>query len=507
MPSRLEIEDSDSTGNNSLASSSGQRETSVAVSSTEDGENSLTSFEGLLLNGIPHSLDIESSASIEGNKQKNTTCKPLMLADLLEKKSDKKEPPPILNGVLGKELVENHLEKVLSNKEKEMINNLNKSESLNENPAQLGTKRPSTELPDAVEAKRPHLNGNASPESEVTEAPSSSAANLYSALAASVLEDEEETSQTSSIQVPSPIQQLQISQLATSSSIQTSTASLVSTTPQMLMQQQLIVATAPHRQIIVSQGQIPTGNQQVLISTGGGQFTIANKPAQFILHQSQQSGQYIVSGMVQPQTQTVLVAQTAQQQGTGAKTIIILQPQTNASSAQGQTQQKMMVTPQGQPVMVAQVARPLLQSSSVSTVPTPAASPSPAPAASLPIPSVGEANLHPPPLVAVSSSSLGNIVSRSQEFSKITSSTSINTQTISKPLSMPTLTPSVSQTKCSTFVTQTASKVPMQTQATQIMVAVGKTNNSHNESVSSIAGTSKTVDQAMFLCEWRGCMR
>ncbi|PNF32753.1 hypothetical protein B7P43_G04513 [Cryptotermes secundus] len=133
-PSRLDVEDSDSTGNNSLASSSRDCSGTFAgnISSTDDGENSLTSFEGLLLNGIPHSLDIDAASndssskdsarsSLQQQNPKPAGTKSLMLADLLEKKVDKKEPP-ILNGVLGKELrigekglelVENHLEKVL----------------------------------------------------------------------------------------------------------------------------------------------------------------------------------------------------------------------------------------------------------------------------------------------------------------------------------------------------------------------------------------------------------
>ena len=134
LPSRLDIEDSDSTGNNSLASSSRDCSGTGAgnISSTDDGENSLTSFEGLLLNGIPHSLDIDAASndssskdsarsSLQQQNPKPPGTKSLMLADLLEKKVDKKDPP-ILNGVLGKELrigdkglelVENHLEKVL----------------------------------------------------------------------------------------------------------------------------------------------------------------------------------------------------------------------------------------------------------------------------------------------------------------------------------------------------------------------------------------------------------
>lgn len=133
---RLDIEDSDSTGNNSVASSSGlggSRDCigvgTENISSTDDGENSLTSFEGILLNGIPPSLDIDAASNDSSSKDsarsgsvlKAQNTKSLMLADLLEKKVEKKEPP-VLNGVLGKELrigekglelVENHLDKVL----------------------------------------------------------------------------------------------------------------------------------------------------------------------------------------------------------------------------------------------------------------------------------------------------------------------------------------------------------------------------------------------------------
>lgn len=124
---KIENEDSDSTGNNSLASSTGIGNILSGISSTEDGENSLTSFEGILLNGIPsidNPLNInEDSNSKDSLRNSNAIVKnkPLMLADLLEKKIDK--DPPALNGVLGKELrigekglelVENHIEKMLS---------------------------------------------------------------------------------------------------------------------------------------------------------------------------------------------------------------------------------------------------------------------------------------------------------------------------------------------------------------------------------------------------------
>lgn len=126
---RIENEDSDSTGNNSLASSTGLGHVGLGgVSSTEDGDNSLTSFEGLL-NGIPSLDNPLNDDSNSKDSLKNNTKKPLMLADLLEKKIEK--DPMLLNGVLGKELrlgekgldlVENHIEKVLSKE-----NNMNES--------------------------------------------------------------------------------------------------------------------------------------------------------------------------------------------------------------------------------------------------------------------------------------------------------------------------------------------------------------------------------------------
>ena len=95
-------EDSDST-NNSLASSSGIGGSRDCSGVGAEEENSLTSFEGILLNGVPSNLDID--AQEDGSSKDSTSIgskeKPLqtmMLADLLERKVDKE---PVLNGVLG----------------------------------------------------------------------------------------------------------------------------------------------------------------------------------------------------------------------------------------------------------------------------------------------------------------------------------------------------------------------------------------------------------------------
>lgn len=171
--------------------------------------------------------------------------------------------------------------------------------------------------------------------------------------------------------------------------------------------------------IIVSQPQLQTTNQVVLsagaqLKTQGGQTVIVQNSQQrpsVVLQQTNtgqlilpqlvsnagQGGQYILqttggqqgtyivaqsqTAVVHGQPQTVLVAQTPQQQGTGTKTIIILQQQPNAATHH----QKVMVTPQGQQVVVTQMPRPIMQQSSVSTNIVPAtsvikATPSAAPA-------------------------------------------------------------------------------------------------------------------------------
>lgn len=108
---------------------------------------------------------------------------------------------------------------------------------------------------------------------------------------------------------------------------------------------------------LVTSGSNP--NQQYVISTGGSQsgsnqnqFVIStgsqgsNQPQQYVIQTGGAQPQLMVA---QPQTalvsghqQTVLVAQTPNQQGTTSKTIIILQPQSGSAG-----QQKIVVTPQG----------------------------------------------------------------------------------------------------------------------------------------------------------------
>lgn len=110
------------------------------LSGGEEGENSITSFEGVLFNGVSNSVDDETS--------KDSTPKSLMLADLLEKNVKTEKEPPVLNGALrigdrGLELVQGP-EKVLK-------------------------RPPSRENDCDTEAKRPHINGDASPEEPMEE--------------------------------------------------------------------------------------------------------------------------------------------------------------------------------------------------------------------------------------------------------------------------------------------------------------------------------------------------
>lgn len=493
---RIENEDSDSIGNNSLASSTGLGNIGLGgISSTEDGENSLTSFEGILLNGIPSidnplNEDSNSKDSLKSglNISKN---KPLMLADLLEKKVEKELPT--LNGAIGKELrigekglelVENHIDQALKLKdESESKENIGVNDGINLNdggiklelndkmelkaggvkmdlnagkmdlkidlnPGKMemnsvkaemnsikmessvgskmeldgsikleedikqGVKRSASDDGE-FESKKPHLavnniNGNAdspAPDSvsssngdnEVTGTVSTAAAKLFADIAADILEEEDEEELMQQEVTPAVEEQPNGTQIVQNNTI-----------PQVIIDgNQQVIVSQPR--IIVSQSQIATSNQVVFtggtqMKTQSGQTVIVNSQqrgpmvlqqtntGQLILPQGQlqlvaspgAGGQYVLqtggaqgtyvvaqsqTAVVHGQPQTVLVAQTPQQQGTGAKTIIILQQQPASNAATHH--QKVMVTPQGQQVVVTQVQRPILQQSTVSNnVPT-----------------------------------------------------------------------------------------------------------------------------------------
>lgn len=275
----LDNDDSDSLGNHSVASSSGIGTVGIGgISSTEDGDNSLTCFEGLL-NGIPSlenplNEDSNSKDSVKIISNEISMHKPLKLADLLEKKFEKS--PPLLNGVLGNDssgesmdLVENHIEKVL--RENENKPDILKSEDSVE-IVTTSLKRSASDEIMEVEAKRPllssNVNGSSSvnspdPDSvsssngdETSATVSTAAAKLFADIAADILEDEDEEQLLQEAQAPPQMieSQGQI-QIPSQSPIQ-----------QIIVDNNQVLLTQP-RQIIVSQAQIGSGNS-VVMNTG-----------------------------------------------------------------------------------------------------------------------------------------------------------------------------------------------------------------------------------------------
>lgn len=302
-------EDSDSTGNNSLASSTGLGNVGLGgVSSTEDGDNSLTSFEGLL-NGIPSIDNPLNDDSNSKDSLRNNMKKPLMLADLLEKKVEK--DTLLLNGVLGKELrlgekglglVENHIEKVLS-KENNMMENNTDNTDVNKQSLKRSASEDLSE-PDAKKMHLSNVNGNAdspAPESvassngddQPTEKVSTAAAKLFADMAADILEDEDEEELMQEVvqQPAAPVEDQNVVQITQNNSVP---QVFVDGNQQMLLQP---------RQIIVSQPQIQATNQVVIpaaaqIKTPGGQTVIVQNPPQQrtpVMLQQANAGQILLS--------------------------------------------------------------------------------------------------------------------------------------------------------------------------------------------------------------------
>ncbi|XP_043267604.1 AT-rich interactive domain-containing protein 2 isoform X7 [Venturia canescens] len=540
-------EDSDST-NNSLASSSGIGGSRDCSGVGAEEENSLTSFEGILLNGAPNSLDMDaqddgSSKDSSSIGSKDKPLQSMMLADLLERKVDKE---PIMNGVLGKssiheegmDLVENHIKKVLKEsptdaKIKNDVDGINviqpevSEDALIEAPR--GMKRRTSEASDEVDAKKPkYSNGTTSPdpaadsttiESTVSsiksEDPdddkatvSSTAANLYAALAADCIEDETDLEDPPPPLAPPPAP-IKEEPVVVKEEPRTFINQMIQHQQHQQQPQQQLIVTGS-RQIVVQQA-IQSNNQIIIPATQLKGRTHGSQP-QVLLQQSP-SGQiqYVVSGgvpgqnyvlaqsqtaLVQGQAQTVLVAQTTQQQGTGAKTIIILQPQ----SAPTQNTQKMVaMTPQGQQVVVTQVPRPLLQSSALANI--------------------------PPPLVATSATiPQASIIVNSSVAQSTPNAMTVTIPAIAQQCPVTTSLPSrvVTPTPAST-PPPTRPTTPHQAasthglpvkQAVKIVKTVSSSTSTEPESKPSTSqqtSENKTItikiDPNAFLCEWRGCLR
>ncbi|XP_039295382.1 AT-rich interactive domain-containing protein 2-like [Nilaparvata lugens] len=337
-----------------------------------------------------------NQTTIVSNPTTNTN---IMLADLLERSVDRAAvEPPLLNGSLR----------------------------LIKRPASVAVANDSSGA--ASDAKRPHLNGDAmAPPTPPTPPPSlegvgggekvgvvvkmeegtggeegsvsSSAANLYAALAADVVGEDELDDECQIIGQQPSQQQLQQQQQQTQVVVQQQPQQnqvlvqqqqqnqvLVQQQQQnqMLVQQQqnqvivqqqqnqVVVQQPQQQQVVVQQQQAQQmlisqqqqqqlmgqqqGQQLIMAGTGGRILVTAS--GQIIPQRVAVMGQHYVvaqqqTALVQGQTQTVLVAQTAQQQGTGTKTIIILQP--SAQQAAGLVQQQVQVQQVAQQTATQQV--------------------------------------------------------------------------------------------------------------------------------------------------------
>jgi AT-rich interactive domain-containing protein 2 len=522
---------------------------SGAVSTDGEGENSLTSFEGILLNGIPHSLDIDAAndtASNDGSRSCDSTKESKgsalkmkgMLADLLEKKVVTKEP--VINGVLGKEIrisdkgleiVENHVDKVL--KQESVATKVS-----TETPEQikLGLKRSSTGVAESQDAKKPlinpPINGNAH-SSEVNSEPN----------------NESKADNPEKIEVkPEPVftpatavRQLIIAQSAPSDGQQQ---------PQN-QQQQLIVGPrqiimAPgalqQGQVMISQGQIQVQqpnqlkgqiivqpgqrqvlvqNPQMLVSTaqmmtqGPMLMTTQSGTGQFIVTQALQGslgapGQaYVVAqsqGLVQGQAPTVLVTQTPQQQGTNAKTIIILHQQAG-QKLPTQGQQVMVQLPRS----AVHGAGTTLQGMTLSqgaggqvTVSLPGGMP----VVTRAIPTTSNTTIMQAPRIIAPANVINKPASIAtsaivQNPAKKPAQSTVTTNT--------TATSTQSKSQTSQTAPGPAPPKPVITKTTE-----GESTKASDKPVSAGGGTTHSAQQSQrppapevspFLCEWRGCMR
>ncbi|XP_043473761.1 AT-rich interactive domain-containing protein 2-like isoform X3 [Leptopilina heterotoma] len=524
-------EDSDST-NNSLASSSGIGGSRDCSGVGPEEENSLTSFEGILLNGVPTNLDIDAQDDGSSKDSSSISCKEkplqtMMLADLLEKKVDKE---PVLNGVLGKnsinekgmDLVENHIKKVLKESptdikikvelEDNMMQTDVSDDALIEAPRNM--KRSANEI-NEVESKKPkYSNGTTSPDPAVDSTTvestlssiksedldddkdgekatvSSTAANLYAALAADIIEDEtdledpmpiipkEESLPMIKVEAP---QQTVINQFEHQQAHQ----QLIMAHPRQIMVQQAIQQIQSNSPMIIPtvKGRQAQSQPQVLLQQGAGgqlQYVVSGGvPGQnYVLAQPQ-------TALVQGQAQTVLVAQTTQQQGTGAKTIIILQPQTQHTQP---TAQKMVaVTPQGQ------------QSPALGNI--------------------------PPPLVPTSAAIPQSIIVNSSVAQSNQNTVTVTIPALAQQCPVTTSIPSrvVTPTPAST-PPPTRPTTPHQAAAThaitmkqpiKIVKTVSSSTSTEPESKPSTSQQTEPspktitikIDPNAFLCEWRGCLR
>lgn len=277
------------------------------------------------------------------------------------------------------DLVENHIKKVLKESPTDVLKIKSEIEDsvmqteVSEDAfieAPRSMKRPANEIEEVDIKKLKYSNGTTSPDPAVDSTTvestlssiksedldddkdsekatvSSTAANLYAALAADCIEDEtdlEEPVLNNKEEPPPMIKEAPPPQLIN----QIEHQQLIMATPRQIVVQQAIQQLQTNNQMLIPamKGRQGQSQPQVLLQQGAGgqlQYVVSGGvPGQnYVLAQPQ-------TALVQGQHQTVLVAQTTQQQGTGAKTIIILQPQ---AATQPTAQKMVAVTPQGQQV-------------------------------------------------------------------------------------------------------------------------------------------------------------
>lgn len=200
------------------------------------------------------------------------------------------------------------------------------------------------EMESEVPAKKSDMEAG---EPSVT--PSPKAADLYAKLAGSILEDEEMDDEIEKA-IPPKVIEKKVLEMKPSAGAQ-----------QAQVNRQIIMG--PNNQMILSPGggshqttatiktdsgiqTVPIILQNNSIQGMPGQSIIQQQaPTQYILATNQQGQTYVVAQQPMPQPQTVLLAQTPNQQGTQTKTIIILQQN---QGQPGQSVQQIQVQPQGQ---------------------------------------------------------------------------------------------------------------------------------------------------------------
>lgn len=353
-------EDSDSTGNMSIASS--VISTNPNTPMIEDPENSFTSFEGLLLPNSKINLTDEDSKD-SFNKQSLVVSSNKMLADLLERKS--LEPPYNISTNEGTSL-------------KRKVDSASDSSE-----SSVPVKRQTGEIGDPIV-----IDGD----DDVVVPNSSNAANLYAKLAASLLEDEDmeeeeeikppiihqtivQEPQKQMITVPVPLQrQIIVSPnnppqivLAPSQPQQIGQATATIKTETGYQTVPVILQHSPATNQLTTNYQlqkqmVPSGQQIIQPMLQQPQQT------QYMLATNNQGQTYLVAQQAPPMNQHQAVLVTQSPSGATTKTIIFLQQQGPNQSVQqsgqlmtspGTPQKVIMATQQGQQMIVTQVPRPV----------------------------------------------------------------------------------------------------------------------------------------------------